>query len=181
MPFYEYQCKSCGHELEAMQKFSDPPLKKCPDCGKSQLQRLMSAPVFRLKGGGWYETDFKGDKDNQRNLADRPEAAAAKDSKESDSATKDDKGKDEKGKDDKGKEEKGKEGKEGKDAKTAETKASEATSAKEPAAKEKSSDKSAEKSSSGAAQKPTAANRSSNRSSRGGRLKKKSIKVKRRR
>ena len=65
MPFYEYQCKSCGHDLEAMQKVSDPPLKKCPHCGKSQLQRLMSAPVFRLKGGGWYETDFKGDKDNQ--------------------------------------------------------------------------------------------------------------------
>src|ERR1700694_1772012 len=80
MPFYEYQCKSCGHDLEAMQKISDPPLKKCPHCGKSQLQRLMSAPVFRLKGGGWYETDFKGDKENQRNLADRPEAEAAKDS-----------------------------------------------------------------------------------------------------
>src|SRR5664279_5234324 len=75
MPFYEYQCKSCGHDLEAMQKISDPPLKKCPHCGKSQLQRLMSAPVFRLKGGGWYETDFKGDQDNKRNLADRPEDA----------------------------------------------------------------------------------------------------------
>jgi len=80
MPFYEYQCKNCGHDLEAMQKFSDPPLKKCPDCGKSQLQRLMSAPVFRLKGGGWYETDFKGDKENQQNLAYRPEAEAAKES-----------------------------------------------------------------------------------------------------
>src|SRR6202789_3000221 len=79
MPFYEYQCKSCGHDLEAMQKISDPPLKKCPHCGKSQLQRLMSAPVFRLKGGGWYETDFKGDQDNKRNLADRPESDAPKD------------------------------------------------------------------------------------------------------
>jgi putative FmdB family regulatory protein len=79
MPFYEYQCKSCGHDLEAMQKISDPPLKKCPNCGKSQLQRLMSAPVFRLKGGGWYETDFKGDQDNKRNLADRPDADAPKD------------------------------------------------------------------------------------------------------
>jgi putative FmdB family regulatory protein len=168
MPFYEYQCKSCGHELEAMQKVSDVPLKKCPHCGKSQLQRLMSAPVFRLKGGGWYETDFKGDKDNQRNLADRPEADASKGSKDTDSTAKDEKGKE--GKDEKGKE--------GKDAKAAETKASEAPSAKEPASKEKSTDKSAEKSSgSGAAQKPTAANRSS----RGGRLKKKSIKVKRRR
>jgi len=81
MPFYEYQCKSCGHTLEAMQKVNDSPLKKCPDCGKSQLTRLMSAPVFRLKGGGWYETDFKGDQDNKKNLADRPEAESAKDDK----------------------------------------------------------------------------------------------------
>jgi putative FmdB family regulatory protein len=81
MPFYEYQCGNCGHSLEAMQKVSDPALRKCPSCGKSQLQKLMSAPVFRLKGGGWYETDFKSDKDNQRNLADRPEADAPKDEK----------------------------------------------------------------------------------------------------
>ena len=74
MPFYEYQCKNCGHELEAMQKVSDTPLKKCPHCGKAQLQRLMSAPVFRLKGSGWYETDFKDDKDKKRNLAERPDA-----------------------------------------------------------------------------------------------------------
>ena len=92
MPFYEYQCKSCGHELEAMQKVSDSPLRKCPECGKSQLTRLMSAPVFRLKGGGWYETDFKGDKDSQRNLADRPDADAPKDAK-ADSTGKDEKGK----------------------------------------------------------------------------------------
>src|SRR6204780_1352615 len=82
MPFYEYQCKNCGHDLEAMQKINDPPLKKCPHCGKSQLQKLMSAPVFRLKGGGWYETDFKSDKDNKRNLADRPEEAPKEDKKE---------------------------------------------------------------------------------------------------
>ena len=79
MPFYEYQCKNCGHELEAMQKISEEPLKKCPHCGKSQLQRLMSAPVFRLKGSGWYETDFKDDKDKKRNLADSPEADSSKD------------------------------------------------------------------------------------------------------
>jgi putative FmdB family regulatory protein len=79
MPFYEYQCKNCGHDLEAMQKINDAPLKKCPHCGKSQLQRLMSAPVFRLKGGGWYETDFKGDGDNKKNLADKPDADAPKD------------------------------------------------------------------------------------------------------
>src|SRR5271156_5630988 len=81
MPFYENQCNNCGHTLGAMQKVSDPALKKCPHCGKPQLQKLMSAPVFRLKGGGWYETDFKSDQDNKRNLADRPEADAPKEEK----------------------------------------------------------------------------------------------------
>src|SRR5216683_537084 len=100
MPFYEYQCKNCGHDLEAMQKITDPPLKKCPDCGKSQLQRLMSAPVFRLKGGGWYETDFKGDQDTKRNLADRPEAEASKEAvKDGAASGADGKGKDAKGAD----------------------------------------------------------------------------------
>jgi hypothetical protein len=65
-----------------MQKVSDAPLKKCPHCGKPQLQKLMSAPVFRLKGGGWYETDFKSDQDNKRNLADRPEEAPKEEKKE---------------------------------------------------------------------------------------------------
>jgi putative FmdB family regulatory protein len=69
MPFYEYECQACGTHHEAMQKMSDAPLKKCPDCGKSALVRLISAPVFRLKGGGWYETDFKSDKEKKRNLA----------------------------------------------------------------------------------------------------------------
>ena len=82
MPFYEYQCNNCGHTLEAMQKVSDAPLKKCPHCGKPQLQKLMSAPVFRLKGGGWYETDFKSDQDNKRNLADRPEDSPKEEKKE---------------------------------------------------------------------------------------------------
>jgi putative FmdB family regulatory protein len=81
MPFYEYQCKQCGHHLEAMQKVHDAPLKKCPDCGKSALQRLMSAPVFRLKGAGWYETDFKSDQEGKRNLAEKPEAEPVKDDK----------------------------------------------------------------------------------------------------
>jgi putative FmdB family regulatory protein len=70
MPFYEYQCRACGHELEVLQKVSDPALKKCPACGKSQLTKLVSAPVFRLKGSGWYETDFKSDKDTRRNLVE---------------------------------------------------------------------------------------------------------------
>jgi putative FmdB family regulatory protein len=96
MPFYEYQCKNCGHDLEAMQKIAEPPLKKCPHCGKSQLQRLMSAPVFRLKGGGWYETDFKGDQDTKRNLADQPDADAPKDTAKDAPAGADGKGKDDK-------------------------------------------------------------------------------------
>ena len=75
MPFYEYQCKACGAEVEALQKITDAPLKKCPECGKNQLAKLVSAPVFRLKGAGWYETDFKTDKDNKRNLVgDKDEA-----------------------------------------------------------------------------------------------------------
>lgn len=69
MPFYEYQCSHCGHLFEAMQKISEAPLRKCPECGKNMLKKLLSAPVFRLKGSGWYETDFKSDKERKRNLA----------------------------------------------------------------------------------------------------------------
>ena len=69
MPFYEYECPSCGYRDEVLQKISDKPLTKCPTCGKKGLKKLMSAPVFRLKGSGWYETDFKSDKENKRNLA----------------------------------------------------------------------------------------------------------------
>ena len=59
MPIYEYRCYACGHEHEALQKMSDPPLLECPDCGKKALKKQISAAGFRLKGGGWYETDFK--------------------------------------------------------------------------------------------------------------------------
>ena len=59
MPFYEYQCTSCGHEEEVLQKVGDKPLTKCPECGKSTMKKMISAAAFRLKGGGWYETDFK--------------------------------------------------------------------------------------------------------------------------
>ena len=81
MPIYEYECQACGHQLEAIQKVSAKPLKKCPECGKPKLKKLMSAPSFRLKGGGWYETDFKSG--NQRNLADsgKDDKPAAKDDK----------------------------------------------------------------------------------------------------
>lgn len=69
MPFYEYECPNCGYHDEVLQKITDKPLKKCPSCGRNGLKKLMSAPVFRLKGSGWYETDFKSDKENKRNLA----------------------------------------------------------------------------------------------------------------
>jgi putative FmdB family regulatory protein len=78
MPFYEYQCSVCQHHTEVLQKISDGPLRKCPECGKQALKRLISAPVFRLKGGGWYETDFKSDGEQKRNLAGSEEAAESK-------------------------------------------------------------------------------------------------------
>jgi putative FmdB family regulatory protein len=73
MPIYGYTCQSCGHSLDALQKLSDAPLVDCPECGEPALKRQLSAPRFRLKGAGWYETDFK--KDNKRNLAGEAEAA----------------------------------------------------------------------------------------------------------
>ena len=60
MPIYEYRCTSCGHELEALQKFSDAPLADCPACNTDSLTKLVSAAGFQLKGSGWYATDFKG-------------------------------------------------------------------------------------------------------------------------
>jgi putative FmdB family regulatory protein len=68
MPFYEYECQACKFYTEVMQKISDAPLIRCPSCGKKRLKKLVSAPVFRLKGAGWYETDFKSDKEAKRNL-----------------------------------------------------------------------------------------------------------------
>ena len=78
MPFYEYECQACKYYAEVMQKISDAPLIRCPSCGKRTLKKLVSVPVFRLKGSGWYETDFKSDKENRRNLhgAEKEEAKA---------------------------------------------------------------------------------------------------------
>jgi putative FmdB family regulatory protein len=75
MPIYEYECKACGHQMEAMQKMSDDPLTDCPSCGKAELNKLISAAGFRLKGGGWYETDFKSG--SKKNVADSPSSASA--------------------------------------------------------------------------------------------------------
>lgn len=75
MPIYEYECRACGHQLEKIQKLSDAPLTQCPECGKDQLQKKISTPGFRLKGGGWYETDFKTG--NKKNLASDSGASAS--------------------------------------------------------------------------------------------------------
>jgi putative FmdB family regulatory protein len=85
MPIYEYQCGECDHVFDALQKMSDDPLTDCPDCGQPELRKLVSAPNFRLKGKGWYETDFK-DK-NQRNLASDGKAADKSSSKSSDKSS----------------------------------------------------------------------------------------------
>ena len=90
MPIYEYACKSCDHRLDALQKMSDPALVDCPECGEPALKKLLSAPKFRLKGQGWYETDFKtGDK---KNIAGDGDKAA----KGGDSGSSDNKGSDSK-------------------------------------------------------------------------------------
>ena len=71
MPIYEYKCQNCGHYFEVLQRISEEPLIACTECKKNALKKLISAPNFRLKGGGWYETDFK--KENQKNLAEQQE------------------------------------------------------------------------------------------------------------
>ena len=73
MPIYEYKCKACEHKFDKLQKMSDPVLTDCPDCGKSELIKLVSAAGFRLKGTGWYETDFK-------NSGKKPSGDSTKDS-----------------------------------------------------------------------------------------------------
>lgn len=89
MPFYEYECRACGAQTEVLQKISDKPLRKCEECGKNSLVKLVSAPIFRLKGGGWYETDFKSDQDRKRNLAGEGDEKPKSESKDGDAAKSD--------------------------------------------------------------------------------------------
>lgn len=63
MPLYEYQCSNCDAYLEKLQKISDSPLTRCPECNQDTLIKLVSATTFKLKGNGWYETDFKNKKE----------------------------------------------------------------------------------------------------------------------
>ena len=91
MPIYGYACKSCEHTFDALQKMSEPRLVDCPECGEAKLQKQLSAPKFRLKGAGWYETDFKtGDKRNIAGDSDKKSATkseAKTETKSKDSAT----------------------------------------------------------------------------------------------
>ena len=88
MPIYEYECKECGHQLDALQGINEPILSECPACNTTSLKRLISAPNFRLKGEGWYETDFKTG--NRKNLVE------GKDDKPKEDKTKEDKTKEDK-------------------------------------------------------------------------------------
>lgn len=81
MPIYAYRCAECGHEMDALQKISDAALTDCPACGAAALEKQITAAAFRLKGSGWYETDFKGEKDKRKNLHQDGEQAPTKDSK----------------------------------------------------------------------------------------------------
>ena len=84
MPIYEYQCDSCDHKMEKLQKIKDDPLKECPECNEPSLKKLVSAAAFRLKGAGWYETDFKTG--SKKNVSGDSEASSSK-STSSDSAS----------------------------------------------------------------------------------------------
>jgi len=75
MPLYEYRCNACGHEFEALQKINDEVLVHCPACDEAELRKLVSAAGFRLKGDGWYETDFKSG--GKRNIAESSSGSEA--------------------------------------------------------------------------------------------------------
>lgn len=102
MPIYEYQCRACGHHLDALQKISEPALTQCPNCGKPALRKLVSAAGFRLKGKGWYETDFKSaHRHNVLDGGDKPAADKAEKKPVETAAAKTDKTKADKPKSDK--------------------------------------------------------------------------------
>lgn len=80
MPIYAFECAACSHGFDRLQKLSDPDPTQCPECGRDEVRRRLTAPQFRLSGSGWYETDFKKDGEKKRNLAgdggDKPKADA---------------------------------------------------------------------------------------------------------
>jgi putative FmdB family regulatory protein len=76
MPIYVFRCDDCGEQFDRLQKLSDPDPDTCPHCGRHHVHRQVTAPAFRLAGSGWYETDFKSDKEKKRNLVDGGKATA---------------------------------------------------------------------------------------------------------
>jgi putative FmdB family regulatory protein len=76
VPLYEYQCKKCKHRFEKIQKFSDPPVKKCPECGGS-VEQLLHAPAVQFKGSGWYVTDYAGKKTGADGASEKKEEKPA--------------------------------------------------------------------------------------------------------
>lgn len=76
MPLYEYQCKACGHRFEKIQKFSDPLVRECPNCGKDAVEQLLSAPAVQFKGSGWYVTDYAKKGSSQGSSAGKVEASS---------------------------------------------------------------------------------------------------------
>ena len=89
MPIYEYECTQCGHQLDALQGINEPRLSECPACNKTSLKRLISAPNFRLKGKGWYETDFKTG--NRKNLVENKDDSSVKKDETKEDKTKENK------------------------------------------------------------------------------------------
>jgi len=97
VPIYEYQCRSCGNQIEVLQKMSEDPLVTCEECGADELRKLISKAAFRLKGTGWYETDFKGSNKASQNeragesKSESKESTSNSESKDSSSSKKEDK------------------------------------------------------------------------------------------
>ena len=77
MPIYAFECTGCGHHFERLQRLSDADPSQCPECESTKVRRQLTAPSFRLAGGGWYETDFKKDGDKKRNLSEKGGEAKA--------------------------------------------------------------------------------------------------------
>jgi len=85
VPLYEYQCKKCKHKFEKIQKFSDPPVKKCPECG-GPVEKLLHAPAVQFKGTGWYVTDYGGKDKSEK---PKPEGSSEKSEKKESTTTED--------------------------------------------------------------------------------------------
>ena len=83
MPLYEYECDACGERFERIQKFSDPPVEVCPNCGKKTVRKLLSSPAIQFKGSGWYITDYprQGAKDPKDGDGGKPASADGKETK----------------------------------------------------------------------------------------------------